>query len=182
MTSPEFPHVPAVDSPQAISALPKEKIRMEAQRYQGGSLSLKKRKSLPDVWVFRYYAEENGRSVYKRKIIGTEFIRVFESAAKAAKTAKNSWFACFAALAFLGVAPAEAQSIARYSLESVVDILFVGSCRSMTRPPTAGNCPSGTSRSRPLRTSICSLPAPRAPSTRCIRCAKALSNPAGSTA
>ena len=29
MTSAEFPHTLAVDSPQAISALPKEKIRME---------------------------------------------------------------------------------------------------------------------------------------------------------
>ena len=71
MTSPEFPHASAVDSPQAISALPKEKIRMEARRYQGGSLSLKKRKSLPDVWVFRYYAEEGGCRVYKKQIIGT---------------------------------------------------------------------------------------------------------------
>lgn len=60
-----------VDSSQAISALAKEKIRMQAQRYQRGSLTIMKRKSQPDVWAFRYYAEENGRSVYKRKIIGT---------------------------------------------------------------------------------------------------------------
>lgn len=71
MTFPEFPHAPAVDSPQAVSALPKEKIRMEARRYQGGSLSLKKRKSLPDAWVFRYYVEEGGRRVYKKQIVGT---------------------------------------------------------------------------------------------------------------
>ena len=60
-----------VDSTQAISARAKENIRMQAQRYQQGSLTIMKRKSQPDVWAFRYYTEENGRSVYKRKIIGT---------------------------------------------------------------------------------------------------------------
>ena len=60
-----------VDSTEAISALAKEKIRMQAQRYQRGSLTVMKRKSQPDVWAFRYYTEENGRRVYKRKIIGT---------------------------------------------------------------------------------------------------------------
>ena len=44
---------------------------MQAQRYQRGSLSLLKRKSQPDTWVFRYYAQEGGRSVYKKKIVGT---------------------------------------------------------------------------------------------------------------
>jgi integrase len=64
--------VSVVDSTQAISALAKEKIRMQAQqRYQEGSLTIMKRKSQPDVWAFRYYTEENGRSVYKRKIVGT---------------------------------------------------------------------------------------------------------------
>jgi len=71
MTSPAFPVAPAVDSSQAISALPKEKLRMEAHRYQGGSLNLVKRKSLPDAWVFRYYAEESDRRVYKKQIVGT---------------------------------------------------------------------------------------------------------------
>lgn len=71
MTSHSLPSRTAVDSPQAISALPKEKIRMEARRYQGGSLSLKKRKSLPDAWVFRYYVEEGGRRVYKKQFVGT---------------------------------------------------------------------------------------------------------------
>ena len=60
-----------VNSPQAISAPPKEKLRMEAHRYQRGSLSLLKRKSQPDVWVYRYYADENGRRAYKKKIVGT---------------------------------------------------------------------------------------------------------------
>jgi integrase len=60
-----------VDSPQAISARAKEKIRMQAQRYQRGSLSILKRKSQPNAWVFRYYAEENGHRVYKKKIVGT---------------------------------------------------------------------------------------------------------------
>jgi integrase len=44
---------------------------MQAQRYQRGSLSLQKRKSQPDAWVFRYYAEEGDRRVYKKKIVGT---------------------------------------------------------------------------------------------------------------
>ena len=44
---------------------------MQAQRYQRGSLSLLKRKSQPDAWVFRYYAEKGGRRVYKKKIVGT---------------------------------------------------------------------------------------------------------------
>ena len=44
---------------------------MQAQRYQRGSLSIMKRKSLPDAWVFRYYAEEGGHRTYKKKIVGT---------------------------------------------------------------------------------------------------------------
>jgi len=44
---------------------------MEVHRYQGGSLSLKKRKSLPDVWVFRWYTQEKGRRVYKKQVVGT---------------------------------------------------------------------------------------------------------------
>jgi integrase len=60
-----------VDSTAAISARAKETIRMQAQRYQRGSLSLQKRKCQPDAWVFRYYAEENGHRVYKKKLLGT---------------------------------------------------------------------------------------------------------------
>ena len=60
-----------IDSTTAISARAKENIRMQAQRYQRGSLSLLKRKSQPDTWVFRYYAEEGGRRAYKKKIVGT---------------------------------------------------------------------------------------------------------------
>ena len=48
-----------------------EKIRLQTQRYQRGSLSLLKRKSLPDAWVFRYYTEQQGRRIYKRQIVGT---------------------------------------------------------------------------------------------------------------
>jgi len=44
---------------------------MQAQRYQRGSLSVMKRKSQPDVWVFRYYAEESGHRTYKKKIVGS---------------------------------------------------------------------------------------------------------------
>lgn len=60
-----------LNSTAAISARAKEIIRMQAQRYQRGSLSLLKRKSQPDAWVFRYYAEKGGRRVYKKKIVGT---------------------------------------------------------------------------------------------------------------
>ncbi len=44
---------------------------MQAQRYQRGSLSILKRKSQPDAWAFRYYTEENGHRIYKRRIVGT---------------------------------------------------------------------------------------------------------------
>jgi integrase len=44
---------------------------MKAHRYQRGSLMLQKRKNLPDIWVFRYYTDENGHRAYKRKIVGT---------------------------------------------------------------------------------------------------------------
>src|ERR1035438_10146564 len=60
-----------IDSTIAISARAKEIIRMQAQRYQRGSLILLKRKSQPDTWVFRYYAEERGHRTYKKKIVGT---------------------------------------------------------------------------------------------------------------
>jgi hypothetical protein len=65
------PAVDKVDFTTAISARAKENIRMQAQRYQRGSLSLLKRKSQPDACVFRYYAEEGDRRVYKKKIVGT---------------------------------------------------------------------------------------------------------------
>jgi hypothetical protein len=60
-----------IDSTTAISARAKETICMQAQRYQRGSLSLLKRKSQPDVWVFRYYAGKGDERVYKKKIVGT---------------------------------------------------------------------------------------------------------------
>jgi integrase len=44
---------------------------MQAQGYQRGSLSLRKRKSKPDTWVFRYYVEQGSRRVYKKQIVGT---------------------------------------------------------------------------------------------------------------
>src|ERR1017187_7037019 len=71
MTVPSAPLAVAVHSAQAIGAFSKEKIRMKTQRYQRGSLSLKKRKSLPDIWVFRYYTEEHGHRAYKAQTIGT---------------------------------------------------------------------------------------------------------------
>ena len=46
-------------------------LRMKPHRYQRGSLSLQKLKSKPATWVFRYYAEEDGQRVYKKKIVGT---------------------------------------------------------------------------------------------------------------
>lgn len=54
----------------AISAPHKEKLRMKAQRYQRGSLSLRKRKSLPDVWEFRHYEEVGNKTAYKKQIVG----------------------------------------------------------------------------------------------------------------
>jgi integrase len=65
------PEIEDLHSTTAISARAKETIRMQAQRYQRGSLSLQKRKSQPDVWAFRYYAEEGDRRTYKKKIVGT---------------------------------------------------------------------------------------------------------------
>ena len=59
-----------VNSTTAISALSKEKLRMKAQRYQRGSLRLRKRKSLPDVWEFRHYEVVGNKTVYKRRIVG----------------------------------------------------------------------------------------------------------------
>ncbi len=60
----------AVHSTSAISALSKEKLRMKAQRYQRGSLRLRKRKSLPDVWEFRHYEEVGNKTIYKRQLVG----------------------------------------------------------------------------------------------------------------
>lgn len=65
------PALERVNSTAAISALAKEKIRMQTQRYQRGSLSLLKRKSKPDTWVYRYYTDKNSRRVYKKQIVGT---------------------------------------------------------------------------------------------------------------
>ena len=61
----------AVDSSIGIRALVQAKIRSRAKRYQRGSLTIWKRKRLPDGWMYRYYSEQNDRRVYKRKFIGT---------------------------------------------------------------------------------------------------------------
>jgi len=72
MTTGRLNHpVADIDSTIAISERAKEKIRMQAQRYQRGSLSIMKRKSQPDAWVFRYYAQEGGHRTYKKKIVGS---------------------------------------------------------------------------------------------------------------
>jgi integrase len=65
------PEEKRTDEIQSASSPLKENHPMPAQRYQRGSLSLQKRKSKPSVWVFRYYAEENGRRVYKKQTIGS---------------------------------------------------------------------------------------------------------------
>ena len=44
---------------------------MKAQKYQRGSLALRRRKRLPDLWEFRYYVEEGGRTVYRRQTVGS---------------------------------------------------------------------------------------------------------------
>jgi hypothetical protein len=59
-----------VNSTEAIGAPAKEKIRMKAQRYERGSLSLRKRKNLPDVWEFRHYQEVRNKTAYKKQIVG----------------------------------------------------------------------------------------------------------------
>jgi integrase len=72
MSSPVLPSdTQAVDSFVDVRALVKKRIRLHAKRYQRGSLTLWKLKTRPDVWMFRYYTEENGRHVYKRKFVGT---------------------------------------------------------------------------------------------------------------
>jgi integrase len=71
MQSPFQPEGERVNSTAAISAFSKENIRMKAQRYQRGSLSLRKRKSLPDVWEFRHYEKVGNKTVYKKQIVGT---------------------------------------------------------------------------------------------------------------
>ena len=68
LTSP----VDGVDSSPAIRApQQKEKIRMQAQRYQRGSLTVQKRKSQPDMWVYRYYEDVGGKRTYRKLAIGT---------------------------------------------------------------------------------------------------------------
>src|SRR6202046_1390175 len=40
-------------------------------RFQQGSLLKQKRKSGPDVWVFRWYDETSGKRTYKKRNLGT---------------------------------------------------------------------------------------------------------------
>ena len=42
-----------------------------APRFQQGSLTLRKNKRAPAVWYFRFYEDEDGRRVYRRKRIGS---------------------------------------------------------------------------------------------------------------
>ena len=58
-------------STQAVGEHAQKTVRTPTQRYQRGSLSLVKRKSQAEVWVFRYYAEKDGRRTYKKKTVGT---------------------------------------------------------------------------------------------------------------
>jgi len=44
---------------------------MKAQKYQRGSLILRKRQRQPDLWEFRFYTEERGRTVYRRQPVGS---------------------------------------------------------------------------------------------------------------
>jgi len=39
-------------------------------RFQQGSLFMLKRKSVPDVWVFRWYENGSEKRTYKKQIIG----------------------------------------------------------------------------------------------------------------
>jgi hypothetical protein len=65
-----IPAVEQVDSAAAISAPTQEKFRMKAQRYQRGSLTLRKRRNPPDVWEFRHYEQVGNKAVYKKQIVG----------------------------------------------------------------------------------------------------------------
>jgi hypothetical protein len=72
MSSPMLPSdTQAADSFVDVRALVKKRIRLHAKRYQRGSLTIWKRKTRPNAWMFRYYTEENGCHVYKRKFVGT---------------------------------------------------------------------------------------------------------------
>ena len=44
---------------------------MKAQQYQRGSLALRRRQRQPDLWEFRFYTEERGRTVYRRQPVGS---------------------------------------------------------------------------------------------------------------
>ena len=46
-------------------------VHNRSRRYQRGSLSILRNKKAPNAWTFRYYTNENGRRVYRRKVIGT---------------------------------------------------------------------------------------------------------------
>jgi integrase len=55
-----------------LVAEPRAVVHSRLRRYQRGSLSIiLHHRNTPDTWVFRYYANENGRRIYKRKTVGT---------------------------------------------------------------------------------------------------------------
>ena len=65
-------------------------------RLQQGSLLKLKRKSGPDVWVFRWYEETNGTRTYRKRTLGTvvryPHLRDAEKAADALRNSINSEF------------------------------------------------------------------------------------------
>jgi hypothetical protein len=42
-----------------------------SRRFQNGSLFKEKRKGKPDVWVYRYYSDDEGKRKYRKQVIGT---------------------------------------------------------------------------------------------------------------
>jgi hypothetical protein len=65
-------------------------------RLQQGSLLKLKRKSGPDVWVFRWYEETNGTRTYRKRTLGTvaryPHLRDAEKAADALRNTINTEF------------------------------------------------------------------------------------------
>jgi hypothetical protein len=55
---------PGIARPPGLIIEPRAVTNSRPRRYQRGSLSLLKHRNTTDAWVFRYYANANGRRVY----------------------------------------------------------------------------------------------------------------------
>jgi len=50
---------------------PMNGVSKPQNRFQHGSLTLVKNRTVPDTWYFRFYEERNGKRVYRKRRIGT---------------------------------------------------------------------------------------------------------------